>query len=314
MMAIRSQVFTVRFAVLAVVLFALSSLAGGADAPITAGMPVKLADGFGAIEGPAWDGKGALYFSSLGDGKIYRWSKARGVTLFKELEGGCNGLRFDGDGNLFVCQPRTRRVLRITPTGQHQVVVDRHDGGRLNSPNDIWVAPGGGIYFTDPRYGKAGDLEQDGLFVYYLPPGRSDPIAIIKDLKKPNGIVGTADGKKLFVADPKAKKVYCYYILADGTVRDRKLAADTGSDGLAVDDRGNLYVTGKAIKVYSPQAKLISQIEMPAGVSNLTFGGDDGRTLFCTSRAGIFAISINARDGSDPFVIVRDSQQQQRNR
>ncbi len=300
-MGIRSQVFTVRIAVLAVVLFALSSLAGGADAPITAGMPVKLADGFGAIEGPAWDGKGALYFSSLGDGKIYRWSKARGVTLFKELEGGCNGLRFDGDGNLLVCQPRARRVLRITPTGQHQVVVDRHAGGRLNSPNDIWVAPGGGIYFTDPRYGKAGDLEQDGLFVYFLPPGRSNPVAVIKDLEKPNGIVGTADGKKLFVADPKARKVYSYNILADGTVGDRKLAADTGSDGLAVDDRGYLYVTGKAIKTYSPQAKVIAQIEMPAGVSNLTFGGDDGRTLFCTSRAGIFAIPMNVRDGSALF-------------
>ena len=269
-----------------------------ANSKLTAGKPVKLAEGFGAIEGPAWDGKGALYFSGLGDGKIYRWSESDGAKVFQQLEGGCNGLRFDADGNLFVCQPRARRVLRITPAGKQEVVVEHHNGGRLNSPNDIWVAPDGGIYFTDPRYGKGGDLEQDGAFVYYLPPGQKEPVAVIKNLGKPNGVVGTADGKKLYVADPKAKKVYSYDISKDGTVGSRKLAADSGSDGLAVDDRGNLYVTGKAIKVYSPQAKLVAQIEMPAGVSNLTFGGKDRQTLFCTSRAGIFAIPMNVRDGS----------------
>lgn len=297
-----------RIVALALVLVTPPSFAGGADLAIMAGKPVKLADGFGAIEGPAWDRSGTLYFSSLGDGKIYRWSKSGGAKVFQELEGRCNGLRFDADGNLLVCQPRARRVLRITKTGGQEIVVDRHGGGRLNSPNDIWVAPGGGIYFTDPRFGKGGDLEQEGSFVYYLPPGRKEPIAVIKDLEKPNGIVGTADGKKLFVADSKAQKVYSYTIKTDGTVRDRRLAADTKSDGLAVDDRGNLYATGKTIRVYSPQAALIAQIELPAGVSNITFGGDEGRTLFCTSRAGIFAIAINVRDGSDPFSRPADSQ------
>ncbi|MEK6238151.1 MAG: SMP-30/gluconolactonase/LRE family protein, partial [Planctomycetales bacterium] len=146
-MRAKNHVSIARFAVLAYVLLAAASFASGADSALTAGKPVKIADGFGAIEGPAWDRKGTLYFSSLGDGKIHRWSKAGGATLFQELEGGCNGLRFDGNGNLLVCQPRARRVLRITPTGRREIVVDRHEGGRLNSPNDLWVAPDGGTYF-----------------------------------------------------------------------------------------------------------------------------------------------------------------------
>lgn len=292
-----------RIAIGALALIGSTSLAEGADLVVTAGKPVKLAEGFGAIEGPAWNRSGALYFSSLGDGKIYRWSKSGGAEVFQELEGRCNGLRFDADGNLLVCQPGARRVLRITKTGKQEIVVDRYGGGRLNSPNDIWIAPDVGIYFTDPRFGKGGDVEQEGPFVYYLPPGRKEPVAVIKDLEKPNGIVGTADGKKLFVADSKAQKIYAYTIKANGTVGDRKLAADTKSDGLAVDDQGNLYATGKSIRVYSPQAELIAEIEMPAGVSNITFGGEEGRTLFCTSRAGIFAIAMNVSDGSDPFRI-----------
>jgi gluconolactonase len=272
-----------------------------ARAAVTPGEPVKLGEGFGAIEGPAWDRNSALYFSGLSDGKIYRWTKQTGVKVRYTLAGGCNGLRFDRKGNLLVCQPRARRILRITPKGERQVVVDRYKGARLNSPNDIWVASNGGIYFTDPRYGKGGDLELEGQYVFYLPPGAKEPVPVIKDLKKPNGIVGTADGKKLFVADPKAKQVYAYTIKSDGTVVDRKIAANTGSDGLAVDHLGNLYVTGKAIEVYSTAAKKIASIDVPRGVSNLTFGGAGGRTLFFTSRAGVFSIPMNVRDGSDPF-------------
>jgi len=182
----------------ALALFPIPSSVGADDVAVTFGKPVKLGEGFGPIEGPAWDRKGALYFSSLSDGKIYRWSKEKGAVLFKQLEGGCNGLRFDAAGNLLVCQPRGRRVLRITPTGKHEVVVDRYKGGRLNSPNDIWIAPDGGVYFTDPRYGKGGELEQDGLYVFYLAPDGKTLVPMIKDLEKPNGIVGTADGKKLF--------------------------------------------------------------------------------------------------------------------
>lgn len=285
-----------------------SANADGPDGTVFAGEPVKIAEGFGAIEGPAWDRAGTLYFSSLSDGRVYRWSEKEGARVFCQLEGRCNGLRFDKDGNLLICQPGARRLLRVTPEGKREVVVERHAGGRLNSPNDIWVAPDGGIYFTDPRYGKGGELEQDGPFVYYLAPGEKEPIAVIKGLQKPNGVVGTADGKTLFVGDPKEKKVYSYEIRENGAVAKRKLAADTKTDGLAVDDRGNLYTTGKTIRVYSPQAALVAEIEMPAGVSNITFGGENDQTLFCTSRAGIFAIAMNVRDGSDPFKVARDPQ------
>ena len=262
----------------------------------------KLASGFKFVEGPAWDRKGTLYFSDIPNRKIHRWSEKEGVTLFKELEGSCNGLRFDVNGNLLVCQPTGRKVLSISSQGEVAVVADMHQGKKLNSPNDVWITPSGGIYFTDPRYGKMDDLQQGGFHVYYIAPGSEKVERVIDDLKKPNGVVGTADGKKLFLADPGAKKTYAYDIQSDGSLTNRKLAADSGSDGLTVDERGNLYVTGKTIRIYSPEAKIVGEIPLPEGAANLTFGGPDRKTLFITARTSLYSVKLNVRGDSDPFV------------
>lgn len=273
-----------------------------ADEPVVpAGAEVKkLAGGFQFVEGPVWDRKETLYFSDIPNSTLHQWAEKDGVTVFRKIEGSCNGLRIDADGNLFVCQPGGRKVVRIAPDGKQTTIADTFGGKKLNSPNDIWIAPDGGIYFTDPRYGNMDDLEQDGFHVYYLPVD-GKLIRILDNLKKPNGVVGSPDGKKLYVTDPGANTTYVYDIQADGSLANRKVAADSGSDGLALDERGNLYITGKTIRIYSPDAKIVGQIELPESAANLTFGGKDGKTLFITARTSLYAVKLNVRGADDPF-------------
>ncbi len=263
----------------------------------------KLSGGFQFTEGPAWDRKDTLYFSDIPNQTIHTWSEAKGVGVFKKLEGSSNGLWFDKKGDLLVCQPAGRAVLRLTPEGQETVLADKYQGKKLNSPNDLWMAPNGGLYFTDPRYGQMDDLEQDGFHVYYLPPADSGGSLrrILSDLKKPNGVVGTADGKHLYVTDPGANTTYVYDMKTDGSLTNRRVAAPAGSDGLTVDERGNLYITGKTIRIYSPEAKVVGEIELPEAASNMTFGGSDGKTLFITARTSLYAVKLNVKGDSDPF-------------
>ncbi len=263
----------------------------------------KLAGGFQFTEGPAWDRKQTLYFSDIPNQTIHTWSEEKGVGVFKKIEGSSNGLWFDKAGNLYACQPAGRAVVRLSPKGEETVIADSYEGKKLNSPNDLWMTPDGGLYFTDPRYGQMNDLELDGFYVYYVPPAKTGGKLrrVLSDLKKPNGVVGTADGKKLYVADPGAQTTYVYDIGEDGSLANRRVAAPTGSDGLTLDERGNLYVTGKTIRIYSPEAKIVGQIELPEAAANLTFGGADGKTLFITARTSLYAVKLNVRGGADPF-------------
>ncbi len=254
----------------------------------------KLAGGFKFTEGPAWDGMGAVYFSDIPNERIHKWADGK-LTTFRENSGKANGLYFDKDGNLIACEGGARRVTKTTMAGETTTLVASFGGKKLNSPNDLWIAPDGGIYFTDPRYGKSDDLEQDGFHVYYLASGGKPLTRALDDLVKPNGIIGTSDGKLLFVADAGAKKTCVYRVRKDGTLTGRKLAADSGSDGMTLDDRGNLYLTSGGVKVYSPTARLIGVIKIPESPANVTFGGADGHTLFVTARTGFYSLRMKVK-------------------
>jgi gluconolactonase len=151
------------------------------------------------------------------------------------------------------------------------------------------------VYFTDPRYGSGEGLEQNGFHVYYIGPDRKQVVRVLDDLVKPNGVVGTADGKLLYVADPGEGKTYVYRIQDDGGLAERKLAADSGSDGMTLDERGNLYLTRGEVLVYNPSAERIATIDVPDSPSNVTFGGKDGKTLFITARTRFYSIQMNVR-------------------
>lgn len=252
----------------------------------------QIATGFGFVEGPTADSTGALYFSDIPSERIHRWTSDAGVVTVREETGRTNGLQFDAEGNLLMCEMDGRRVTAIDPQGVLSVVVDELDGRRFNSPNDLWIDPNGGIYFSDPRYGPTSDLEMDGEHVYYISPDRQQVRQVTDDLVRPNGIIGTADGTRLYVADHGAGRTYVYGRADDGSLREKRLFVAQGSDGMTMDERGNVYLTGSDITVYNPLGELIASIAVPEPPANLTFGGPDRTTLFMTARTSLYALEM----------------------
>jgi gluconolactonase len=252
----------------------------------------KLAGDFSFTEGPACDAQGNIFFSDIPNNKIHKWSVDGQLSTFRENSGGANGLTFDTDGHLIACEGGNRRVTSITPEGRATVLADAYEGKKLNSPNDVWIDPKGGIYFTDPRYGNQEGLEQGGFHVYYIRPERRSVVRVADNLVRPNGVVGTPDGKTLYIADEGDRKTYRYGINEDGTLFDRTLLISQGSDGMTLDERGNIYLTGRGVNVFNPSGEPILTISVPEGPANVAFGGPDRKTLFITARTGFYSIQM----------------------
>ncbi|MHC4756634.1 MAG: SMP-30/gluconolactonase/LRE family protein [Planctomycetota bacterium] len=175
------------------------------------------------------------------------------------------------------------------------MLADKYEGKQFNSPNDLWMHPKGSIYFTDPRYGNRDNLPQDGEHVYYLSGDRKRLIRVIEDMVRPNGLIGTRDGKLLYVADHGANKTYVYRVSPNGTLSDKKLFASQGSDGMTIDEQGNIYLTQAAVTVFDKGGKLLQTIEVPEKPSNLCFGGKDKKTLFITARTSLYSIQMQVK-------------------
>jgi gluconolactonase len=253
----------------------------------------KLADGFKFTEGPAADRQGNIYFTDIPNNRILKWSRAGELSTFLENSGGANGLMFNKDGNLIVCAGGIGKLVSIDPKGKITVLADSYEGKPFNSPNDLWIDPKGGVYFTDPRYGSRENLPQDGEHVYYLSPNRKKLIRVIGDMVRPNGLIGAPDGKRLYVADHGANQTYLYSIRPDGTLADKKLFAGQGSDGMTLDAEGNLYLTAEAVTVYNPSGQKIRTIEVPQTPSNVCFD-PSGTTLYITARQSLYAIDLKS--------------------
>jgi gluconolactonase len=252
----------------------------------------QIASGFKFTEGPAVASNGDIYFTDIPNNSIHVWSAKSNLSIFRENSGGANGLMFDSYGNLIVCEGGNRRLTSINPKKSVTVLADNFNVKKFNSPNDLWIDPKGGIYFTDPRYGKRDNLEQNGEHVYYLSPEGGKIKRVISDMVRPNGIIGTPDGKKLYVADHGDKKIFSYYINNDGSLSNKKLFVGKGSDGMALDSKGNLYLTTDAVLIYNPNGKLLRRIEVPETPANVCFG-KKGKTLFITARTSLYAIRLN---------------------
>lgn len=283
----KRTLLTLAATIICVPTFASDLIAPGA-------MVERLAGGFAFTEGPACDAEGNVYFSDIPNERIHRWSVDGKLTTFREDSGGANGLFFDKQGNLLACEGGNRRLTSIAD-GKVTVLADSYQGKKLNSPNDLWIDPNGGVYFSDPRYGRDMEIEQDGFHVYYLPPKGKELVRVIDDLVKPNGVLGTSDGKLLYVADAGDSKTYVYKIQPDGSLVDRKLIAPVGSDGMTLDEKGDLYLTRNVVHVYSPDGQLITQIDIPEAPANACFGGKDRKTLFITARKGLYSLRMNVR-------------------
>jgi gluconolactonase len=261
----------------------------------------KLADGFSFTEGPAVDKEGNVYFTDQPNNKILKWSVDRKLTTFHSDGGRANGLYFDQNGNLLSCSDMDNELWSIDMTGNPEILVADYNGKKLNGPNDLWVHPSGGIYFTDPLYKRPywtrdPEMQQDGEHVYYLSPDRKKLTRVDEKLVKPNGIIGTPDGKKLYVADIGDKKTYVYDINADGTLANRKLFCELGSDGMTIDNKGNIYLTGRGVTVFNPKGEQIEHIPIEANwTANVCFGGKDMKTLYITASQYLYALKMKVK-------------------
>lgn len=258
---------------------------------------VKLADGFSFTEGPAVDTEGNIYFSDIPNDKIFKWSVAESVlSLFRENSGGANGLFFDKAGNLVASEGTTRQISSISLDGKASVIAGRYLGKRLNRPNDLWIDPRGGIYFTDPAYSmEETELEQPCDGVYYIKPDRKDTIRVLDGLDRPNGIVGTNDGKLLYVTEHRGEKTWVYQIQPDGKLIGKKLLVALGADGMTLDEQGRIYLTNlknESIDIYSPEGELLESIQVPERPANLCFGGPDNKTLFITATTSLYSLKM----------------------
>lgn len=266
---------------------------GGKAVLIQPGAKVmKLADGFKFTEGPAADAQGNVYFTDIPNSRIHQWSLEGRLSTFLEDSGRANGLFFDAEGNLLACAGGSGQLVSIDRKKKIAVLADKYKGKAFNSPNDLWLHPNGGIYFTDPRYGNRDNLPQDGEHVYYLSADRKQVVRVVSDMVRPNGLIGTPDGTLLYIADTGADKTYAFKIASDGTLTQKRLFASQGSDGMTIDDQGNVYLTWQAVSVFDPQGNLVQTIEVPERPANVCFGGKDGKTLFITARTSLYALAM----------------------
>jgi gluconolactonase len=255
----------------------------------------KLADGFLFTEGPSSDSKGNVYFTDQPNDRIMIWSTANKLSTFLQPSGRSNGLAFDKAGNLWSCADEKNELWNIAPDGKVTVIPSKYRDKLLNGPNDLWITAEGGIYFTDPFYKRSwwdhNTMPQDVQGVYYLKPDHKTMTRLLDDLQQPNGIVGSPDGKKLFIADIRAGKTWSYSIENDGSLSDKKLFCEMGSDGMTIDTRGNIYLTGKGVTIFDSNGNMLGNIEVPENwTANVCFGGKDMKSLFITASKGIYRI------------------------
>ncbi|MCW8313139.1 SMP-30/gluconolactonase/LRE family protein [Sphingobacterium thalpophilum] len=253
---------------------------------------------FAFTEGPAVDKEGNIYFTDQPNNKIWKYSTAGELSLFKDAAGRANGLYFDHHGQLLACADEKNEIWSISKDGKVTVLLSNVDGKKLNGPNDLWVDKNGGIYFTDPYYQRdywcRKKPEMKGQNVYYLPPGKGKRAKVVADdVTKPNGIIGSADGKYLFVADIERNKIYRYNIESDGELSGQTSVIDQGSDGMTLDNQGNIYLTGKGVSIYSPKGVLIGHIEInEPWTANVCFGGKERTDLFITASTAIYRLPM----------------------
>jgi len=264
----------------------------------------KLAGNFLFTEGPTCDKAGNLFFVDQPNDRIMEWSADGKLSTFLQPSGRANGMCFDAKGNLIACADEHNQLWSIAPDKTVTVLVTNFEGKYLNGPNDVWIAPNGAMYLTDPFYKRAWwdhtTMALTNQEVFYLSPDRKQLVRVTDDLKQPNGITGTPDGKKLFVADIRANQTWRYDIQPDGSLTNKTFFCALGSDGMTIDVEGNLYLTGHGVTVFDKTGKQIDHLDVPEKWSaNVCIGGKDHQTLFITASESLYSMQLRVK-GANP--------------
>jgi len=274
-----------------------------AEQVVTPSGPVeKVKDGFKFVEGPAWGPDKALYFTDIPANRIYRYQpEGNNLDVFLEPTGHSNGLMFDLKNRLLMCQMDGQLVSLDLATKEQNVVADKHQGIRFNARNDLAIDQVGGIYFTDPRFQSPEPYPQ-GTEAFYYRAADGTVVRLGADLQAPNGIGLSPDGKTLYVVPSMQKQIMAYEVLEPGKIGPGRVLCELkqpegedngGGDGMAIDEKGNLYITsGIGVQIYDSQGKLLHVISVPEVPANVTFGGEDRKTLYITARTSLYRCAM----------------------
>ena len=262
-----------------------------------------VATGFGFTEGPVWDASGFLYVSDEELNKIFRvYPDGRKEELLSL--GDPDGNTFDRQLRLLDCASVLRAIIRVSPEGKYNVVADRYEGKRFNSPNDVVLGPDGAIYFTDPTLdlpkGEPQEIPFQGV---YRVNEKGEVRLLTKDLSQPNGLAFSPDGKHLYVDDTARRNIQVFDFTSDATLANGRIFGEEPGgkgegvpDGMKVDEAGNLFVTGpKGIWVWDPQGHRLGTIVLPEQPANLAWGDSDYRTLYVTATHSIYRLRTLTR-------------------
>lgn len=296
------------FAALLLVGAALPVTAQAASPIIADGAEVeKVGTGYDFTEGCTADKDGNVFFTDQNHdpgGQILRWSaEDKKITVWMESTGRANGQRFALNGDLITCSDEHCQLWRITPDKKVTVLVKEYNGKLLDGPNDAWVLPDGGIYFTDPYYHRPwwgpehASPQQDRRGVYYLAPDGKTLTRVIDDYQMPNGVGGTPDGKILYVSDIGSRKTWKYDVQEGGSLKNKTLFCNVGSDGMTMDNQGNVYLTSGGIQVYDKNGNKIEQIPSPENQqpANLAIGGKEHDILFMAARKSVYTLKLKVK-------------------
>jgi gluconolactonase len=270
----------------------------------------QIATGFTFTEGPIWMADGSLHFSDMPGDKRRRWHPDEGVTVLRDPSNKCNGMTLDNDGNLIVCEHVTSSVVRESPGGGRETLATHWGDKELNSPNDVIVARDGSIIFTDPTYGRMPgfglEREQDLDFqgVYRIPAGGGDLQLLVDDFAQPNGLCFSTDESLLYINDTDRAHIRIFDVGADHQLSNgRVFAENIGTadlakgdlvDGMKLDERGNVYVTGpEGVLVFSPDGEHLGTIKVPEPVGNLNWGDDDWKSLYIPASTSVYRVRMS---------------------
>ncbi|MBQ4916285.1 SMP-30/gluconolactonase/LRE family protein [Maribacter sp. MMG018] len=272
-------------------IFAQNIIADGAKLTL-------VADSFEFTEGPAVDKNGDVYFTDQPNDRIVKWNyKDNKVSDWMKPSGRSNGLYFDHQGNLISCADEKNELWKIDTEKSVTVLIDSYEGKLLGGPNDLWIDAQGGIYITDPYYERSWwkhtkEQIKERRVYYYIP--KTQEIKIVTDsFINPNGIIGSADGTVLYIADIGDKKTYQYTIQKDGSLSGRKVFCEMGSDGMTIDNQGNVYLTGDGVTIFNKNGDKIQHIPVPEKwTANVTFGGPSQDILFITAMDAVYTLKM----------------------